>query len=330
MAGAAIVNKLFKGMFPELPGESQPIRKGMFGNLEEKPPEITKPEMVVGPEGISRISAMIGENGNSAFDKNFKIAEQMRRKGDTNEDIIARTGFWFDEAGTPKYEIDDSNAMLKFDPAKAKAGQEVLASDFIQHDDLFAIYPDLAKMPVKFIKNKNPEAKGYLDLDKNEIGLNINNKDFVEEDSIELVASMLHEMQHALQKREKFDQGGDWNKFLKDPNKFTPEEYKEAYKKYVNIAGEVEARNVEFRFSNPKRAKEVFDFNKKMGFNAVKPMPNVVRSKNFLQTLAKDPISAGYGIDPRTTIDPAGNPARMLSDVEDPRYQDPFEKAIPE
>jgi hypothetical protein len=324
MAGSAIVN-MFKSMIPDLPSATDSIRKGMFSNIEEKPPKLTKPEMVIGPEGISRISGMIGDS-NSKFDQDFKLAEQMRRRGELNEDIIARTGFWFDEAGTPKYELDDSAAELNFDPAKVKAGMTMTAKDFMNHDKLFSVYPDLADMRVKFIKDKNPENKGYADIDKGEIGVNVNHQEFVDGDPIALMSTMLHETQHAIQKREKFDQGGDWRNFLKDPDNFTRKEYEEAFKKYLNIAGEIEARNVELRYANPKAAKKVFDYNKKIGMDLIPPVPNVVRSRNFLQTLAKDPQSVGYGVDPRMATTPAGEPARMMSD--DLSYQDPFERTI--
>jgi hypothetical protein len=324
MAGSAIVN-MFKSMIPDLPSATDSIRKGMFSNIEEKPPKLTKPEMVIGPEGISRISGMIGD-GNSKFDQDFKLAEQMRRRGELNEDIIARTGFWFDEAGTPKYELDDSAAELNFDPAKVKAGMTMTAKDFMNHDKLFSVYPDLADMRVKFIKDSNPKNKGYADLDKNEIGVNVNTDDFIDGDPIALMSTMLHEAQHAIQKREKFVNGGDWKNFLKDPNNYTKKEYDEAFKKYANIAGEIEARNVEFRYANPKVAKKAFEQNKRLGMDLYPKIPNVIRSRNFLQTLAKDPVSMEQAVDPRMATTPTGEPARMMSD--DLSYQDPFERTI--
>jgi hypothetical protein len=302
------------------------FKRGLF-EFDDKPAKLSRPEVMIGPTGIGRISDMLNDP-ESAFDTNFKIAEQMRRRGELNEDIIARTGFIFDENGTPKYELDDADAEFIADLGKIKKNETYPMSSVMQHDSLFAVYPELRDTKIKFIENNNPNSKGYIDLDKLEIGVNMNTDQFQQGDLIGLVGTLLHETQHALQKKEKFDLGGDWQSFLPDPKKFTDKEYKEAFKKYLNVAGEIEARNVEFRYTNPKVAKKTMEANKKMGFDFYKPVSNVIRSRNYLQTLGKDPESVQNQIDPRTAISPTGMPVRMLSEEEPVMYQDPFERTV--
>ena len=322
--------KLFDGFLDigsnVLESASTGSKRGLF-EFDEKPSKLMRPEMVIGPTGIGRISSML-DNPESAFDTNFKIAEQMRRRGELNEDIIARTGFWFDDAGTPKYELDDSGAEFIADLNKIKKNQTYSMNDVMRHDTLFSVYPELQDMKIKFIESNNPNSKGYIDLDKLEIGVNVNTDQFIQGDLIGLVGTLLHETQHALQKKEKFDMGGDWKSFLPDPKKFTDKEYKDAFKKYLNVAGEMEARNVEFRYANPKVAKKTMEQNKKMGFDFYKPVSNVIRSRNFLQTLGKDPESIQNQLDPRTAISPTGMPVRMMSEEEPVMYQDPFERTF--
>lgn len=324
------IARLFDGLLnigsDVLESASGGFKRGLF-EFEDKPAKLSRPEMVIGPTGIGRISDMLNDP-ESAFDTNFKIAEQMRRRGELNEDIIARTGFWFDDAGTPKYELDDSGAEFIADLGKIKKNQAYPMNAVMQHDSLFSVYPELQDVKIKFIENNNPNSKGYIDLDNLEIGVNMNTDQFQQGDFIGLVGTLLHETQHALQKKEKFDLGGDWQSFLPDPKKVTDKEYKEAFKKYLNVAGEIEARNVEFRYANPKVAKKTMEANKKMGFDFYKPVPNVIRSRNFLQTLAKDPESVQNQIDPRTAISPTGMPVRMLSEEEPVMYQDPFERTF--
>lgn len=335
MALNSFIASMFRGELRNMDeGFMSASSKGMFSKQMTTPPELEKPEMVIGPEGIGRISASIGDKL-SVFDTNARLAETMRRRGETNENIIARTGFWFDPDGKPKFEISDAEAELNFNPLSIKAGDSLTAKDVVTHDKLFAIYPELADLKVNFFKDKDPNNQGYIDLTKNEVGLNINNKSFIEEDSnpVDLVTTMLHEMQHALQKREGFDAGGDWRNFIKNKDNFTQKEYEEAFKKYLNIAGELEARNVGYRYSNAKNAANIAKYNKSLGYTAVPQTPNLVRSRNFLQTIGKDPESQKANIDPRAATNFRGQPSPVLSntlnpDINNPMYANPFERTI--
>ncbi len=238
--------------------------------------------------------------------KSLNLANDMFKRGQSNEDILARTGFWFDEEGRIKYEIDDSKAELKIPFEDLKPNQPILASDLIKHDLFFQFYPELADTPINFYRGKETEVGGF-NLKTGEVDLNLNSASMIDGDPIGAVSDLLHETQHAVQKFENFSQGGSRQQFLRDIAQPSDKEVEEAFNKYMRLAGEAEARNVAFRYAEPKYHAVA----KAVGMKST----DKTKGTTFLQSLAQDPMSQKYNVTVPQLTDNKGNPIDMRGEV---------------
>ena len=151
-----------------------------------------------------------------------------------------------------------------------------------KHKELFDNYPKLSETKVTFT-DMPKGASGYYDGGKNEIVLNSNlTKD-------EIKSSLLHELQHSIQRREGFARGGSAQEFYNDAKnkidllkyelEFEPDDFikdkmmdklqkledtyktrgkEEAFDMYQRLAGEIEARDVQARADyTPQQREEI-------------------------------------------------------------------------
>lgn len=138
-------------------------------------------------------------------------AIEMRDQSKPNEEIRKETGWFVGMDGKWRFEIDDSNMEFSADGTlrtQSTDGIKTLA-DYISHEKLFAAYPDLADVPVYFTDMKNGNF-GFYSPGMDEIALNQE----LLSDREELLGTLTHEIQHAIQRREKFTQGASkayWN-----------------------------------------------------------------------------------------------------------------------
>lgn len=143
-------------------------------------------------------------------------AVEMRNQEKSNEEIRKETGWFIGMDGKWRFEISDAD--IRFDAegdlqGKNKNDVKTLA-DYISHDKLFEAYPDLAEVPVYFAEIQNGSYGSYSrELD--EITLNRS----LLEDPKELLDTLVHEVQHAIQERERFAPGASkayWNRRLEE------------------------------------------------------------------------------------------------------------------
>jgi len=168
----------------------------------------------------------------------LKLAKDMAEKNASKSDIWEKTGWFTGPDGNWRFEIDDSNAYYdaealrelnelanlearKFDPIK----DTTTVSGLVGHKELFSAYPTVENIPVHFFpqdRMRGANAAYSPKLDR--ITLN----DSLSDDQAR--SFMLHELQHAIQAREGFQSGGNLSQ-----------------DSYNRLAGEVEARNVQYR-----------------------------------------------------------------------------------
>jgi hypothetical protein len=323
------IARLFDGLISAdiLESASTGMRRGLF-QVDEKPPELMMPEIVGGARGLATFTTTLDPEKQARVAENMTLANKMFQRGEANEDILARTGFWFDEEGRIKYEIDDSAAEMKIPFEELKTNQPVLASDLIQHDKFFQFYPELADTPINFYNGKATEVGGF-NLKTGEIDLNLNSAAMIDGDRIGAVSDLLHETQHAVQKFENFSQGGSKQQFLRDIAQPSDKEVEQAFNKYMRLAGEAEARNVAFRYAEPKYDRAAKMYEQMTGQKV--PSKDATKGKNFLQTMTKDPLSQKYGVTTPQLTDNKGNPIDMrgeVMDMEELRYREPIERTI--
>ena len=186
-------------------------------------------------------------------------AKAMTAKGISRSDIWRDTG-WYKHPDTGwRNEIDDSAASLSRDEVRSKP-----LSDSLSHDELYAAYPDMKD--ISFTRSV-PKEEGrswfgdnlsgsYMDamvapgLEKT-LGIKFQPEVSVRARDNDLALSgTLHELQHAVQSKEGFARGGSPLAFSEDADMIgmaRTDRTATMHDRYVRLAGEVEARNVQMR-----------------------------------------------------------------------------------
>lgn len=276
MIPGSVVARVFDDMMPS-------VRKTLGGMEVDSPDEgmlarLKKPELVLGQTGVDRRTAAMPEEMRSGEEKKQAIAYQMFLKGDTPDDQIARTGYYYGPDEVLRKEINDDNAFLKVPLSDLKKDDEYMLGDLMDHPEFFSIYPELEQANVKIYKGKNKE-NGFFDLKTGEIGINLNSQNIIDGNPVETFTTLLHESQHAIQKLEKMDTGGEPLMFLPNYSKLedAPKMLRDmAERMYLSLYGEAEARNVQFRYGKGAKTGNKAD---------------------FLKTFLKDPQSTAAMID---------------------------------
>jgi len=136
-------------------------------------------------------------------------ALEMERAGATPQDIWSATGTFRGPEGKLRQEISDANSMpgQKFyswgEAKDLEQGNStvVMRQKALLHPELSAAYPDTKIIGVSL---KPGREGGYYDPTFNNIGAPLSGPNNAADRSI-----MLHELQHAIQQREGFAEGGD-------------------------------------------------------------------------------------------------------------------------
>jgi hypothetical protein len=305
MALGNIIVNLFDDIVPGL-------RKTMGGvdtetGMLEK---LKKPEIVIGPEGVANLISRAEPETQRLLKEEETIAYRMLEEGEGNQNIEARTGFFFDDDGAIRREIDDNEAKLTKSLEELNKPGFYKLNEVFSYPDFFAIYPQLSNAKIEFYKGKDPtpdaagkvrHTSGYLDLKNNSIGININTPAFkyqLTDDINSVIRTVLHESQHMIQNIEGL-QGGSNSKMFQPGGiaglNLSPDA---AYKRYLKTIGEAESRNVEARFGKKK-------------------------ARDFVKTLYTDWVSKQEGINKRDAIKISGEKVvRMYDEKPEPEVED--------
>jgi hypothetical protein len=104
--------------------------------------------------------------------------------------------------------IAQENGLPGFDIDNVQAGDEIGLGSLINHPELFAAYPQLQTISVKFVSNVG--YQGQFDPRKREIEIEIGRT------PDQMLSTLLHEVQHAIQTEEGFAVGGSNEKIFTD------------------------------------------------------------------------------------------------------------------
>ena len=168
--------------------------------------------------------------------KRYKEARKMIKQKASNQEIFKKTG-WFQDKITGEMKFNFSDKDMDVINKNYVAGKEYKLKDVLKHDTLFEIYPQLENYPVIIedmnVNRKNKTIKGaynrYSDIIK------LDYRRFNQKADVE--GTLIHEIQHAIQKIENFSRGAssEWGK-----------------KFYKNSPGEIEARDTTQRLLKEK------------------------------------------------------------------------------
>lgn len=168
--------------------------------------------------------------------KNYKLAKQLAKKGKNNKEIFAKTG-WFKDKVTGEMKFNFSDKYMDIVPKDYEIGKEYTLKEILKHDALFEMYPQLKEYKVIIEDmNANKDKKTirgaynrYTDTIK------LDYRRFNKKSDVE--GTLIHEIQHAIQKIENFSGGASkvWGK-----------------KFYQKSPGEIEARDTSNRLIEEK------------------------------------------------------------------------------
>lgn len=194
---------------------------------------------IAGKQGM--LNAIKSDTQNLELERNYNKAQQMQENGIDNETIRQNTGWFQDRNGDWKFEFTDRYMSLK--NINFKENKTYKLGDILEHDILFTAYPELADYNVKFEKM---DTSGAFRKTENLIRINTNKLN-AKNSKVAIEGTMIHEIQHAIQSIEGFEEGKG-------------SRFKLAY--YESL-GEIEADNTKKRY--------ILEKNGKLDRNSVKP-----------------------------------------------------------
>ena len=209
--------------------------------------------------GKSAVMTSHGKKTAEILAKDLRKAEKL---ADNGVDPWKETGFFKGKDGHWRYEIDDSRLGIKrldeknreFLDTSGGAMLPMELSDFVKHVEVTKAYPDLKS--AKATLTANVGSGEYLSPTKNyfkEERLTLPGRHskgvLSNPESARSVAG--HEIQHGVQYREGFAEGGSPWHFVDDSDSVS-------WDKYYKLAAEVEARNVQTRLNYSPAQRKLF------------------------------------------------------------------------
>ena len=197
------------------------------------PQEVARTFLETGPVGP--FGMMAGRLARTADQGALRQAEEMARAGRSRDDIWRDTGWFQGSDGKWRFEIDDSGtrwAAPDFSDMAPGRSIQTTADSALPHHNLRLAYPDVSDLFMQYVHVKEPKIRAPIGLyaSSPREGMVVRATDRADPRSV-----TLHELQHAIQRREEFARGGTMESAANAPDL------------YRRTAGEVEARNVQAR-----------------------------------------------------------------------------------
>jgi len=195
---------------------------------------------------------MAGGNTPTGKIQQEKFLQLEEQGGKTPEQLFEETGVYRGEDGKLRWEIDDRDAELL--DVDLSVGKKYNLSNLLKFDDLYkeyyktlnvdgVDYQALKNVEVEFVSKKDDYLASYnhdrdlIQINLNDIDKSLSSKEAKKE---VIISSLLHEVQHAVQRREGFTYGTSIGRELRNsPN------YKE-YKKAVEFLKDVNTTRKNF------------------------------------------------------------------------------------
>lgn len=163
--------------------------------------------MMTGIKGAR--NAIKNDSYNQFLNDNYNKALIYKKNNIENEQIRRRTGWFQDSKGDWKFELSDDDAKII---KKLEKNNTYQLKEILDHNDLYEMYPNLKNNKVKFTdfgirtdeNGKKYIKKGRINNITNTISLN---NELISKGNDTVLDTLIHEIQHRIQKIEKFTQG---------------------------------------------------------------------------------------------------------------------------
>lgn len=225
---------------------------------------------------VNRLGQFVGTQAlrlpNAGYET-LKAAGARLRAGEDAETVRRETGWHEGDDGRLRFEISDDAAKLDVQQlGRLRIGSSTdRLGNILQHDQLFAAYPQLREMEVRVAREKSKVGAAFVQTPQGDyIQLN---QGLLNRGDAKIRSVLLHEIQHAIQEAEGFASGGAPNEaqlrasgfgeqfdaevasIMQDGDPWTTaggldEEGAKraaALNLYTRLAGEIEARNTQAR-----------------------------------------------------------------------------------
>lgn len=158
----------------------------------------------------------IGAQTNIEIQQNLDLAKRLEKEGKTEQEILESTG-WFRAAdGSFKYNYIqprntlNENIMKKLSEVTDFDSKLIPLQQVFSQGELFSIYPDLKDISVIFYSDADSKSIGDFDPISKDISVNLANAYSL----FALERILSHEVQHAIQKIEGWQGGGQPEEFV--------------------------------------------------------------------------------------------------------------------
>lgn len=169
--------------------------------------------------GAIGLAGVIGKASKSGVSKEvIKQAEDLEQLGETPENIFKRLGLFKDAVDKKwRVHIPDDKAKLNFDSLEVNQYDPAIRNiplsgttlgQLMQHEDAYKTYPFLKDIPVK--QDFGSFQGGAYDPERNIMYLG------ADKNPNDLLSTVLHETQHAIQTKHGLTQGGNPEQFVAD------------------------------------------------------------------------------------------------------------------
>lgn len=163
--------------------------------------------MMTGIKGAR--NAIKNDSYNQFLNDNYNKALIYKKNNIENEQIRRRTGWFQDSKGDWKFELSDDEAKII---KKLEKNNTYQLKEILEYNDLYEMYPNLKNNKVKFTdfgirtdeNGKKYIKKGRINNITNTISLN---NELISKGNDAVLDTLIHEIQHRIQKIEKFTQG---------------------------------------------------------------------------------------------------------------------------
>ena len=180
---------------------AQRLRDMLTGELKRAYGTEVKGEAAVESDGGKKYS-LAGRYSQTADLNSLGGAYQMYQNGVSMDTIRKRTGWWLGKDGKWRYEISDKE--MRFNPDGFTNNPQTVG-DYVKHDRLFAAYPWVKKIDLKFVDeiDGRESLNGKYNRDNDTVYLKDGRT------AEQMKSTLIHEIQHAIQVNEEFVTGAN-------------------------------------------------------------------------------------------------------------------------
>ena len=178
-----------------------PVNLGALAKLTNLSPSLLTPVLFAG-EKAQGVDTNLVDIAKTLIARGQSPQEVYEKTTPKNPEST-RTGWFQGDDGKWRFEIDDSKSQFNENAFEnLKRLKDVNLKDLLNHPELYQLYPDVSNIKLQplTLQEMDSGLKGYYDKETNTLSLHTDPKI--------ARSTLMHELQHFIQKKEGFASGG--------------------------------------------------------------------------------------------------------------------------